>query len=75
MDPPVQIAPRLTEKDPLMAAGAMVFDCRPPLLPVSLDVSGIYMPAVRSSVPSAKTDVVPPERELSFGGGGGGRFA
>ena len=30
-----------------MAAGAVVFDCRPPLMPVSLDVSGIDMPAVR----------------------------
>ena len=28
------------------------------------------MPAVRSLVPSAKTDVVPPERDQSFGGGG-----
>ena len=54
-----------------MAAGAVVFDCRPALLPVSLDVSGIDMPAVRSSVPPAKTDVAPPEREQPFGGGGG----
>ena len=41
MDMPAQIAPRLTEQDPRMAAGAVVFDCRPALLPVSLDVSGI----------------------------------
>ena len=65
MDPPVQIAPRLTEQDPWMAAGTIVFDCRPALLPVSLDVSGIDMPAVRSLVPSAKTNVV-------IRGGGGG---
>ena len=57
-----------------MAAGAVVFDCRPALLPVSLDVSGIDMLAVRSSIPPAKTDVVPPEHEQPFGGGGG-RFA
>ena len=37
MDPPVQIAPRLTEQDPLMAEGAVVFDCHPQLMPVSLD--------------------------------------
>ena len=42
MDPPVQIAPRLTEQDPWMVAGAVVFDCRPALLPVSLDVSGLF---------------------------------
>ena len=51
-----------------MAAGAVVFDCRPALLPVSLDVSGIDMPAVWSSVPPARTDVAPPEREQPFGG-------
>ena len=68
MDTPAQIAPRLTEQDPWMAAGAMVFDCRPALLPVSLDVSGIDMLAVRSSIPPAKTDVVPPEHEQQFSG-------
>ena len=72
MDLPVQIAPRLTEQDPRMTAGAVVFDCRLALLPVSLDVSGIDMLAVRSSVLPAKTDVVPPVCEQPFGGGGGG---
>ena len=43
MEPPVRIAPRLTEQDPLASAGAVVFEA----------------------------DVVPPEREQSFGGGGG----
>ena len=52
----------------------MVFDCRPPLMPVSLDITGIDMPTIRSSVLSTGADVVPPEREQSFGGGGG-RFA
>ena len=41
MDTPAQTVTRLREQDPLMAAGAVVFDCRPALLPVSLDVSGI----------------------------------
>ena len=31
---------RLTEHDPLAAAGAMVFDCRPQVLPGAIDVSG-----------------------------------
>ena len=68
MDTPTQTAPRLTELDPCMAAGAVVFDCHPALLPVSLDVSGIDMPAVRSSIPPAKTDVVRPAHEQPFEG-------
>ena len=44
MDTLAQTAPRLTEQDPWMAARAVVFDCCPALLPVSLDVSGIDMP-------------------------------
>ena len=74
MDTSAQIAPRLTEQDPRTAAEAVVFDCRPALLPVSLDVSGIDMLAVRSSIPPAKTDVVPPKHEQPFGGGGGGQI-
>ena len=68
MGTPAQTAPRLTEQDPWMAAGAVVFDCHPALLPVSLDVSGIDMPAVRSSIPPAKTDVVRPTHEQPFKG-------
>ena len=45
-----------------------MFDCRPALLPVSLDVSGIDMPAVRSSIPPAKTDAVRPAQEQPFEG-------
>ena len=71
MDTPAQIAPRLTEQDPRMVAGAVVFDCHPALLPVSLDVSGIDMRAVRPSIPPAKSVVVPPVHEQQFGGGGG----
>ena len=59
-DTPDQIAPRLTEQDPLMAAGAVVFDCRPALLPVSVDVLGIDMRAARSAIsqlPDSGTDL------------------
>ena len=42
MDMPAQTAPRLTEQDPCKAAGAVVFDCWPTLLTVSLDVSGYW---------------------------------
>ena len=37
---PRRVAPRLTELDPLAVAGAMVFDCRPQVLPGAMDVSG-----------------------------------
>ena len=67
-DAPTQIAPQLTEQDPRMAAGAVVFDCRPALLPVSVDVSGIAMRAVRSAIPPVEPVVVPPELEQQFGG-------
>ena len=70
LDTPARIAPRLTEQDPRMAAGAVVFDCRPALLPVSVDVSGIDMLAVRSAIPPAKPVPVPPKFEQQFGGGG-----
>ena len=69
MDMPAQIAPQLTEQDPRMAAGAVVFDCHPALLPVSLDVSEIDMRAVRPLIPPAKSVVVPPVHEQQFGGG------
>ena len=59
---PTQIALQLMEQDPQMAAGAVVFDCRPALLPVSVDVSGIDMWAVRSAIPPAEPVVVPPPR-------------
>ena len=62
----------LTEHDPLAAAGAVVFDCRPPLLPVSMDISGVDFSVIRASAMSAEAAAFPPEREQSFGGGGGG---
>ena len=67
-DTPTQIAPQLTEQDPRMAAGAVVFDCHPALLPVSVDVSGIDMRAVRSAISPAESVVVSPELEQQFGG-------
>ena len=51
-----------------MAAGAVVFDCRPAVLPVSVDVSGIDMRTVRPAKPPAEPVVVPLEREQQFGG-------
>ena len=40
METPRRIAPRLTVQDPLAAAGAVVFDCRPHVLSGAMDVSG-----------------------------------
>ena len=65
MDPPV-----LTAHDQLVAAGELVFDCRPPLLPVSMDISGVDVSVIRASAVSAEDAAFPPEREQSFGGGG-----
>ena len=62
------VAPRLTEQDPRMAAGAVVFDCRPAVLPVSVDVSGIDMRTVRRAEPPAEPFVVPAERKQEFRG-------
>ena len=39
IEPPVENIPVLTIQDPLAAAGVAVLDCRPPLLPVSMDIS------------------------------------
>ena len=71
-DTPDQNAPRLTEQDPLMAAGAVVFDCQSALLLVSVKVSGIDMRTSRSAISPAESVLVPPELERQFGGGGGG---
>ena len=68
MESPVQIAPRLTVQDPLAAAGAVVLDCRPPLLPGAMDVSGMDLAEIQSSTMASEADTVPPEREQSFGG-------
>ena len=73
-DMPDQIAPRLTEQDPLMAAGAVVFDCRPALLPVSVNVSGIDMRAARSAISLAESVLVLPNLSSNSGGGGADLF-
>ena len=69
---PTRVAPRLTELDPLAAAGAMVFDCRPQVLPGAMDVSDIELSEIRSKMRASAATSSPPEREQSFGGGGGG---
>ena len=60
--------PVLTLLDPSAVQGEVVFDCRPPLLPVSLDMSGI---GLLSGLPPAALAVVEvPPSGLSFSGGG-----
>ena len=61
--------PLLTVQDPLV--GAMVLDCRPSLLPVSMDISGVDLSVIRAPAMFAEAGAFPPEREQSFGGGGG----
>ena len=56
-------------QDPLAAAGAVVLDCRPPLLPGAMNVCGVDLAEIQSSTMASVTDTVPPEREQSFGGG------
>ena len=65
-----RVAPRLTEQDPLAAAGAMVFDCRPQVLPGAMDISGTELTEIRSMTRARVATAAPPEREQSFGGGG-----
>ena len=69
---PTRIAPRLTELDPLAAAGAMVFDCRPQVLPGVMDVSCLELTEICSTMRASAATSPPPEREQSFRGGGGG---
>ena len=71
MELPVRNVPLLTVQDPLAAAGAVVLDCHPLLLPVLMDISGVDLSAIRASTVSAEAGDFPPEREQSFGGGGG----
>ena len=62
----------LALQDPSDVQGAVVYDCRPPLLPVSLDLSGIGPLSGLSTVVSAS--VIVPHRVdgLPISGGGGG---
>ena len=71
MESPVENIPVLTIQDPLAAVGVVVLICHPPLLPVSMDISGVDLSAIRVPAMSADVDVLPPEREPLFGGGGG----
>ena len=68
MESPVQNVPVLTVQDPLAVAGAVVLDCRPPLLPVSMDIRGVDLLAIRAPAVSAGAGVLPLEREQLFGG-------
>ena len=51
-----------------MAAGAVVFDCRPAVLPLSVDVSSIDMQKVRRAEPPAEPFVAPDEQRQEFRG-------
>ena len=44
-------------------SGAVVLDCRPPLLPVSMDIRGVDLLAGRLPAVSASMDVFFPRRE------------
>ena len=71
METPIRIAPRLTIQDKLAAAGAVVLDCCPQELPGAMDVSGTDLEEIQSMSRAGVATTVPPEREQSFGGGGG----
>ena len=71
MESPVRNYPLLMVQDPLAAAGVVVLYCRPRLLPVSMDISGVDLSAIRAPPMSAEAGAFPPEREQSLGGGGG----
>ena len=64
----IHVAPRLTKQDPRMAAGAMVIDGRPAMLPVSVDVSSIVIQKVHRAEPPAEPFVAPAKRRQEFGG-------
>ena len=70
-EPSVVNIPVLTIQDPLAAAGAVVLDCRPPLLPVSMDIRGVDLSAGRLPAMSAVMDVLPPDVSCCPWGGGG----
>ena len=70
MEPPVVNLPVLAIQDPLAAAGAVVLDCRPPLLPISINIRDEDLLAGRLPAVSAGMDVLPHGSEpLSSGGG------
>ena len=68
-EPAVVSVPVFTIQDLLAAAGAVVLDCRPPLMPVSMDIRGVDLSAGRLPVMSTGMDGLLPGREpLSNGG-------
>ena len=69
MEPSMEKLPVLTIQDPSAAAGVVVLDCRPPLLPVTMDISEVDMSAGWMLMLSTGVDVLPSERGPSFGGG------
>ena len=62
--------PILTIQDPSDVQGAMVYDCRPPFLPVSLQLSDIGPLSVRPTVVSASVAVPPWEDGPTISGVG-----
>ena len=70
-DTPRRIAPRFTEQDTLAAAGAMVFDCRPQVLPGAIDVSGTELAEIRSMTWAGVAQRHLPNVSSHSGGGGG----
>ena len=69
MEPPIENISVLMIQDPLAATGAVVLDCRPPLLPILMDISGVDLSVIRVPAVLADVDVFPLEREPLFGGG------
>ena len=61
--------PVLTLQDPSDVQGVVVYDCQPPLLPVSLDLGGIGLLSGLPTVVSASVVVPPREDGLTISGG------
>ena len=61
--------PILTIQDPVDVQGVMVYDCRPPLLPVSLQLCDLGPLSVRPTVASASVAVPPWEDGPTIGCG------
>ena len=60
----------LTIQDPADVQGEMVYDCRPPLLPVSLEMSDVGPLSVRTTIVAATVDVHSWEQGSQIGGVG-----
>ena len=67
--------PILMIQDPADVRGEMVYDCRPPLLPVSLEMSDIGPLSVRTTVVVASMAVPPWEEGPTISGVGSGVVA